>query len=268
LHVSDFDYDGEQVIGPTFAQQARRYVDNVLEARIGVDPKNLIDAGYQLNDKWYQIKISNKAYKEWADVKAIGIAVCETCQEAKVINNMQDSIRHCESCGAESSVIVQSDNYYGFEVEAMKTREYYMLVVDALLKVLPFDYIIKRLREECTADPYRAAESLRNSILDDNENYQEVLEQLAEYEELLKKKEEFENDVEEEIRELAVEHISDWEDQEEDPEVQQYRNHVFNAQSYTGPWRPFDQSLRTSLLIDFMGEEYSDEFEEMKARIV
>lgn len=79
LHISDHDFDGEAVIGPTFATQARRYTNNVLEARVGIRPRNVTDKGHSLDDKWYQIKLSNSGYERWAEKKALFLARCQNC---------------------------------------------------------------------------------------------------------------------------------------------------------------------------------------------
>jgi hypothetical protein len=158
LHISDHDFDGEQVIGPTFAEQARRYTPHVLEARVGIKPEHVERGLWE--EKWYQIKLSNSGYVAWAEEKALFLARCSRCENAWPIVGAigRDACPDCGSCSLVIQVETKAgDPAFGFEVEALKTRAYYGLLVDALLQVLPFDYILSRLRDECKAVAWDAA---------------------------------------------------------------------------------------------------------------
>lgn len=269
LHISDHDFDGEAVIGPTFGTQARRYTDNVLEARVGIRPKNVTDQGYALDDKWYQIKLSNSGYERWAEEKAIFLAACWTCNHSwPVIGTMQDAemtYSHlCPECGSEAELIdIEHDLAHGYEVEALETRDYYKLIVRALLQVLPFDYVIEKLRDECKASARNAAENITAEILRENDSYQALQ---ARIDELRQLTEQFERDAQDALERFAQPRISDWRHIEPDPTPEDFEDYVHAATDWATVWRPFSRQERTRQLVKFVQANMADEISEMKNR--
>lgn len=266
LHISDHDFDGEAVIGPTFGEQARRYTSHVLEARVGIWPEN-VERGEWL-DKWYSVKTNNKGYERWAEEKGLFLAECSVCGHLWPVKGAeargQDGWARahiCPSCQGESLNLVVRvgleivNQPHGFEVEALPTRSYYYLLVDALLRVLPFDYIIRRLREECTADAHSAAQAITEKICEANETYRTLLEEFDRLEAI---KAEFENRARDALQSLGEPHVSDWESDDLDPEPEEYKEWVRGASSWTGPWRPFQRSNRTEKLVQFLRETQGD----------
>lgn len=260
IHISDHDFDGEAVIGPTFAQQARRYTPHVLEARVGVKPEHVDD--WQAS--WYDVKVNNSGYIRWSEEKALFLAVCSdnpnhnwpvmgtTDSESTWMEN-----RHtCPMCGCVAQVVLIDDYQpHGFEVEALPTRAYYSLLVTALLEVLPFDYIIDRLRDECQADSDAAAASIQGDILENNEGYQAML---KEFDRLNTIKAKFEREVLDALEDLGAPLVDDWRDDGDDPKPKDYERYVGGADDYTGPWRPFDQQDRTDKLIEHLEKEEAE----------
>jgi hypothetical protein len=251
LHISDHDFDGEQVIGPTFAEQARRYTPHVLEARVGIKPEH-VDQGLW-REKWYQIKLSNSGYVAWAEQKALFLAECVNCNtQWPVVGAWAEN---CPNCGGVSLMIKvepgkDGDSAFGFEVEALKTRAYYGLLVDALLQVLPFEYIVSRLRDECKAVAQDAAEQIKDTILADNQSYQDLL---AEFDRLEAVKAEFEDRVQNTLTELGEPHTNDWRDtpystEQQDPDPVVFRTYVEDANGWAQAWRPFRTGDRTRSL--------------------
>jgi hypothetical protein len=259
LHISDHDMDGERIIGPTFGQQARRYTSHVLEARVGIKPESVDD----WQDKWYEVKVTNNGYIEWSERQALFISECSICGHRWL---QQGNIGNCPECNNETILTIKIgkdviNQPYGFEVEAMPTRNYYRLCVDALLQVLPFDYIIRKLREECTANASNAANEIQNAILEQNESYQALLRQ---FEHLTEIKEAFEQKVNSRLVELGEPHTKDWENDGDDPEPTDFENYVHQAQDWSGPWRPFRRENRTQKLIDFLKENHGDKIAEFE----
>lgn len=258
LHLSDYDFDGEAVIGPTFGEQARRYTPDVLEARIGIQPRAVSD----LAEATYQVKVSNKGYVSWAKEKAIFLASCGNCGEQQYVvgelNGHAD--RWCPTCGnAWNEIRVGEDPALGLEVEALPTNAYRPLIVDALLQVMDFWYIVQKLREEATADAWQASEAIMNAILNENEDYQELLGELERYERLEQLRQEFQQQILDTFYSLGsnMEDLYDW--QGDDPEVQDFVDHVANdSTDFASPWRPFDRWERTQLLTADMGETFED----------
>jgi len=277
LHISDHDFDGEAVIGPTFGDQARRYTPHILEARVGIKPENVLEAGREWADAWYQVKVSNKGYQKWAAAKALFAAQCSECGKTWAVEGianipmmvegatLEEAAHRCPECGgAALEMRLGRDTAHGFEVEALTTRDYRALLVKALLEVLPFSYIVQRLREDCKADAYQAAEATTVTILEDNESYQALT---AEIDRLSGIEAAFKSQVQDELYRIGAPHVSDWEDDDDDPEPDDFVRHVERAGSYGTPWRPFDKADRTKSLSEWLEEE-ADEAKELAAEEV
>ena len=250
LYISDHDFDGEAVIGPTFAGQARRYTPHILEARVGIKPHQVTDAGHQWLDKWYQVKVVNAGYKVWANEKALFLAQCIDCPHMWPVVGIDGGA--CPVCGGPHTTIdITKSAPHGFEVEALKTRDYYGLVVDALLQVLPFDYIVQRLREECVASAYDAARRVADEIYANNANYQALL---AEFDRLEGIKDEFERMVTDTLQDAGEPRVSDWQNDDPDPTPQEFRDYTERANGYVSPWRPFGKADRTASLAEWLRE--------------
>lgn len=261
LHISDYDFDGEAVIGPTFGNQAQRYTPHILEARVGVEPENVRDAGHAWDEKWYQVKVSNKGYQSWAEGKALFLAECTECGHQWPVVSVYPQTE-CPICGGTYNWMeIGTDTAHGFEVEALKTHDYYHLLVDALLQVLPFDYIVSRLRDECVASAEETARVLMDEICEVNEDYQQIL---AEFERLEILKTEFEDQVRDHFTALGDPHISDWRDDDDDPEEGDFQGHVEQASNWSTPWRPFRQGNRTNSLTNWLREDAADDVQEFE----
>lgn len=262
LHVSDYDFDGEAVIGPTFAQQARRYTSHILEARIGVMPENVLATKGELDADWYRVKVlKNKGYIGWAERKALFGATCSSCghhwpvigtlpqtnaESAKIDAHMHT----CPECGGMPYELnLETDTAYGYEVEALKTRDYYGCVVDTLLRVLPFEFIVERLRDQCTADTWQAVRHVADDVLAENVSFQRLE---REIEELEMARDKFRETLEGGLRDTAYGHEGDWRDEEDDPTPDAFRKHASEADRYTQPWRPFSRELRTDKLATWL----------------
>jgi len=259
IHLSDFDFDGEAVIGPTFGEQARRYTQWVVEARIGIEPKQVTNEGLELPDKWYIVKTSNNGYVRWAERQALYHARCE-CGHVWAVQGING--HYCPVCQSPVELDARRDDPHGLEVEALKTRDYYGLVVTALLEVLPIDYIIDKLRDECVANSYDAAREVTEDVLAQNPDYQRLLQ---EFDRLNEIKQEFEDQVRDELEAVAAPHEEDWRDDDDDPTEEDFQKHVVSATDYTGPWRPFRKSDRTAELVKWLREEAEDTIQELAA---
>ena len=256
LTISDFDYDGEAVIDPTFGEQARRYTSHVIEARVGIQPAHVTQKGLDLQDKWYTVKVkaNNKSSVAWADAKALYMASCSVCGKQSVVHGSDqtgnDSICHYAPFEDISPLV---DLAFGFEVEALPTRDYRSLLVDALLRVVPFDFIVERLRIETVADSDEAVRQILEKIAQDNPDFSDLRDEIARLQEQ-------ETAIETEIRDhldpLAREHKGDFADDGDDPVPADFVAHVENGQGY--PWRPFDAYRRTTLLVDLLRDTEAD----------
>lgn len=269
LYISDFDYDGEEVIGPTFAEQCRRYTWNVHEARIGVNPIHVQEHGYSLQEKGYEIKMNHGSSKKWAVDKAIKVMQCVSCEKSYLSQNIDG---HCNSCGG--SLVWMSTNQtpfldvksmkgaypaLGYEIESMRTREYYQLMAESLLRIMPLDEIIEGLRDDCTAELDLATEQIAREVCDQHPGYQELQEQLIE---LQNRMEGFRREVENWFYQEGEGHEADWRDDNDDPEEQEFIDHVIEASQYVEPWRPFNRNDRTQSMIDWFRDEFDYQINE------
>lgn len=264
LHVSDHDFDGEAVIGPTFGEQARRYTPHVLEARIGIVPQVVSEKGYALEDTMYSVKISHKGYVSWAEENALFLGRCTWCGKPQVVQGVHSNGHVSDCCSAPFEALrlgKGGDTAYGLEVEAMTVRDYHDLIVRALLEVLPFDYIVNRLRHHIKADPWTAAQRVRANIQAKNEDYQRLLEEFQRLEEI---KNEFDRNVENILYAIAEDHQGDFWEDGDDPEPEDFEEHVVEARDYTGPWRPFSTERRTDLLVEWITENEQTLIEDLQ----
>lgn len=253
IHISDYDYDGEVVIGPTFAKQIRRYTSNVLEARIGIKPTQVEEGDW--SESWYMAKIkNNKAYIKWANEKGLYRAKCADCGNTWAV--LQTGEHECPNCptGYAEVKLGGGTQVYGFEVEALYTKDYTELLVGAYLSVVTLDYVIEKLRDECQADASSAASQIKDEILTNNESYQALLEEFDRLEEI---KEEFEYKIQDAMYEIGRSHIGDWRDDDEDPTAEDFEDHVGKASVHTGPWRPFNSTARTAKLAEWLKAPYT-----------
>lgn len=247
IHVSDYDYDGEQVIGPTFAEQARRYTPHVDEARIGIQPDQVP------TDQWgtrsYKVKVSHRGSQDWANSKALFSAGCQACGHNWLI--IGTDVESCPRCYA-NEIIIDTDQPGGFEVEALTTRTFYPYFVDALLSLIPFTEIVHQLRTEAKPDPYQAADRVTDTLLEQNDAYQKTR---AEMQALEDKLQAFRVQVNDHIMAEARPRQEDYYDQGDDPDPDDFKGYVQEANGYTEPWRPFSKDERTKKLIEDLQED-------------
>lgn len=250
IHVSDYDYDGHQVIGPTFGEQARRYTPHVDEARIGIQPDQVpVD---QWGNKSYKVKVSHRGSQNWAAQRALFSAGCQSCGHNWLMIGF-DQRESCPNCQADpTDVVIDAGQPAGFEVEALTTRTFYPHFVDALLTLVPFGEIVERLRDECRPDPYNASDRVTDELLKGNTAYQETL---AEMQALQESIDGFRGRVNRHIYKEAEGRREDYYDMGDDPSPDDFRGFVREATDGTNPWRPFSQHDRTQALIEDLRED-------------
>lgn len=282
LTISDFDFDGESVIDPTFAAQLGRYTNHVVSARVGIQPgafrivtgRTWQDA-VETNDA-YAVKMKNSGYLKWAAEKALFWHKCRECGNAFVEQGAdlcdektgkRFCFVKCPECGssAEFLFVDKDTTAYGFEVEAMFTRDYYGLIVKALLTVLDFDYLVSKLRDECRADPRQAIVPAVQQILEENASYKKLLQ---EFERLEIIKSEFEDRAKNGLEAQAVSMVGQWRNEEEDPTPDDFEAYVKGVQGYVSVWRPFAQALRTKKLTAWVFKTCQDTIEKFKEETI
>lgn len=260
VYISDYDFDGEAVIGPTFGEQARRYTNNIVEVRVGINPENVVSYGLDPTQSWYRVKVSNKGYVGWAQKKALFRAVCDQCGQEWVhtgtcedAGDVQDL---CPGCGGLPVPFgVEDEVPHGYEVEALKTRQYYPLLAAAVIEAIGFGKIVSRLRDECRPSVTSATQTVVRNALEDNWYYAALKEQLSKLEEEIAA---LEQAAEEVVTPLCEQHAGDFRDEGDDPAEEDFAQHVHHARRYSSAWRPFNSHHRTELLTEKVWQRYDD----------
>lgn len=281
LVVSDFDFDGHAVIDPTFSEQISRYTDHVVSQRVGIVPQQFVDVtgrtwedAVETNDA-YRLKLKNDGYLRWAAEHALFWHRCNECGHEFVGQGGDwiskkggfDACVKCPKCGRLTSLLYidKDSDARGFEVEAIYTRQYYSLIVDALLKVLDFDALLSKMRDECKANAGNAVEPIIDDILSENDSYQRLLE---EFEQLETKKQDFENRARSELLTYAEPNITKFRHLQDDPAPADFQGYVSSASGYVTPWRPFSIALRTDALTELVRDEQGIRIDELKKEVL
>jgi len=277
LHLSDHDYDGQAVIGPTFGDQMRRYIDITGEARVGVRPEHVIDVTPDPWEASYQVKMNNAAYREWADQHALVMATCSSCgheafsigvspvnynpklyQGNEFITTANDP---CPRCGSLMQVTISDyERPHGFEVEALQSADYYAAMVDQLLSLVDWYTIIDGLRDISTRNVSGMNISFRmeNEFAGNVEKYIKISNAI----DILRNAQddlvtEIRTNLERKANELiSARHNELW-GLGDDPDIQDFVDHVLDsARSGSGyVWRPFPVYDREDLVAQWIRED-------------
>jgi hypothetical protein len=255
VHLSDHDYDGEKVIGKTPADQARRYLTPIHEARFGVMPQQVIEVYITPEDVWrasYQVKQGNDSYIRWAEEKALYWVQCDKCGREQYVIGTQDD-RSCSDLCNGTLEILNEKEPHGFEVESLQTRTYYRALVKAILSKVRFSSVVKGLRVTARPSASQVVSSITDTILEENKRYQNLLKA----EEVIDSaKEELKAAVEKYLTPYIEEYISENTDAidalQDDPEPDDYEDHVvsYGTTSYAWPWQPFSRSQRVEKITE------------------
>lgn len=291
LVISDWDYDGESVIAPTFVEQMRRYIpdDKLNWVRVGIKPEQVEQLGYSLLDKAYQVKYHvNSAYTAWCRDKAIFDIRGEAYQgegefdavvsEAKYLSpNLGYALR-------DNGHVLKHDTLkqifelcppLGYELDALKRVEYAELIVEGLLTMIPWDTLIDALSRKAWSKVDEVTEDLVRAVLADNADYQDLDQHItdlrAQFEALIAdlegKKGDFESTVRMEIEPL----VELWKDDERiaknDPEPQQesMAAHLRKVDAWDH-WQPFNHWDRNGAHGEVVEEEEEETLTELRNR--
>lgn len=270
LHLSDHDYSGEAVIGPTFGEQLRRYTPHVLEARIGILPTTVPRKEWPA--RWYEVPVKHSGDVTWANEKSLLDVECVSCGTRVSISGVYDQCPECYQQAAPH-IAAEKDGRqvklylmpHGFEVEAMPTRTYYEYAVTALLEVLDFYDILEHLRDECKADSWAAAEHITSRLLQFHKGYNALEEEIRRLRDIAAN---YEDEMRDRLRNLGYPMEGDFRDLEDDPEESEFYEHVESASRHTGPWEPFDPQVRTDALVRRLRAQNRDEIKAWFAQTI
>jgi hypothetical protein len=273
IHLSDHDFDGEGVIGPTFGEQMRRYLNNIEEARIGVKPEQVESATGNAWDASYQVKVSNKGYRDWANEKALFWATCDQCGHEQYVIGCDEngaSQEECANCGSfELNVIDSSyDEPHGFEVESLRSSDYYRAMVDAVLDLHDFQDIVEQLRSNCKPNLWSIIEQIKDEKLKEIPRYQKLSQAI---DLLTAAQQELEHNFDAVLQDYVNDAINEHNDSlwalQDDPTVDDLKDYVVEQarSGYGAVWRPFSSAIRERYILDRLeeNEEVSDALSEL-----
>jgi hypothetical protein len=258
IHLSDHDFDGEGVIGPTFGEQLRRYLGNVIEARIGVKPTQVQEIVDNAWDASYQVKVSNKGYRDWANEKALFWATCAQCGHEQFVIGCDEngaSQEECSNCGSfELNVLDESyDEPHGFEVESLRSADYYRAMVDAVVELVDWESIVSEMRRSAKPVSWDIISTIKTEKLDSIPQYHKIQEAISI---LQNAQSQLETEVDNVLSGVVEDTIHDmeweWRDMGEDPTIDEFKDYVVQQarSGYGSVWRPFNLSERNQLIVD------------------
>lgn len=267
LHISDHDYDGEAVIGPTFAEQARRYTPFIREARVGITPEMIEEqvekTGTEIEKFWYPIKQSNKAYKDWANKEAMWEYGCSVCGKAHVYQG--EFAHHCPICGNSIFIADRHGIPYGFEMEALPKRILFEKAARILIEMLGEDYLVDQLRQSCEPTIWRSAEDVVAHWLEDHEEYQRVKAILEGIEPLRNAVQNYLYSLQAIVEKQGEKRKNDYYNLGDHPDMEDFVTHAREARM--GSWSPFSVRQRTEALTQdliYYLEDFKDELDEVE----
>jgi hypothetical protein len=292
LVISDWDYDGESVIAPTFVQQLRRYVpDEYLHwVRVGIRPEQVEQMGYSPESKAYQVKYHvNSAYTSWCRDKALFEVY------GQIYNGLDDAV--IDHAGYLSPILgyqLQNRNGdplkhdtlkkiyelvppLGFELDALKRVEYASLVVEGLLQMISWDDLLEALSKKAWANPDSVSRRLTEEVLDNNDDYIDLTSHIEELERkfaelmanLHQKREDFEAHAREAVEPLVQSWLDDErvKDNDQEPEQEDLAGHLRLLNPYDH-WQPYQQYRRNDALVSVVRDEEQDTLNELMAETI
>lgn len=276
MHLSDHDFDGEGVIGPTFGDQLRRYLNNVVEARFGVKPTQVQDVVENVWDASYQVKVSNKGYRDWANEKALFWATCNQCGHEQFVINIDpdDHIARydtCEGCRTSEATLEVADSAFdephGFEVESLKSADYYRAMVDAVCEMVDWGSIVYEMRRAAHPNSWEVISAIKQEKLDAIPRYHKIQDAIRILQEA---EQQLESSVDKVLSGVVEDYIHDmewdWRSLGQDPTTDEFKDYVVAEarRGYGNVWRPFNISERNQLIIDAV-KDNSDISEQLDA---
>ena len=289
--ISDWDYDGEAVIAPTFGNQISRYVDESLinSVRVGIRPAQVEALGYRPEDKFYQVKFdTNSAYTSWCRTHALFAA------NGDVYRNLIDlwdrdpyAYDNAHPAFMTEEQRLPPDQYdhkalkaifqnlppMGFELDALKRVEYATIMVEGLLQMIPWDTLLEALSKKAWSNDHDVTEMLVKDILDDNEDYSELDKHIGDlrdqFEELIagleERESEFRNDIWQQVYELVKQYNEDDRIKGDDPEPteEEFAGHLRQTQIWEH-WQPYKKADRDKCHEDVVKEEEEEALQELK----
>jgi len=270
LVISDWDYDGERVIAPTFVEQMRRYIpDHLMNwVRVGIKPAQVEGLGYNLADKAYQVKYHvNSAYTAWCRDNAIFDINGEVYQGEDEFERVVTHAKYLSPTLGYAlrdngdlkhdilKAVFEQCPPLGFELDALKRVEYATLIVEGLLTMISWEDLIGALSKKAWSNTDSVVSDLAQDIFRENEDYQELDTHINElrqrFEELLENLEQTKTDFEQRVRDKLEPVVEEWNEDgritEDDPEPseEEMAKHLRQVNAWEH-WQPFNAYTRNA----------------------
>lgn len=221
LVISDWDYDGEAVIAPTFVNQMERYIDPDLIkwCRVGIKPGQVEDAGYDVSETAYMVKAHvNSAYSRWCRENGVFVYEDRTYynldelwadlpdwQQDEWLDVMLGALEQKE--GKRDRKAIEKEYGYipadyqvlaqyhaplvalykhiaplGYELDAIRRTEYADIIIEGLLTMVDWDTYLEALSQKAWADPQEVIAALQRKVLNTNADYSDLTDHIRELE--------------------------------------------------------------------------------------
>lgn len=222
LVISDWDYDGEAVIAPTFVNQMERYIDPDLIqwVRVGIRPQQVEVAGYEVSETAYMVKAHvNRAYSQWCREKGVFLYENQVYynldtlwgdlpdwQQDSWLDVMLSALDTRE--GKRDRQVIEKEHGYlpadyqilaqyhtplvalyehlaplGYELDAIRRTEYADIIIDGLLEMVDWNVYQEALSKKAWADPQAVIANLQKEVLENNDDYIDLSSHIRELEE-------------------------------------------------------------------------------------
>jgi hypothetical protein len=289
LVISDWDYDGEAVIAPTFVNQMRRYIpEHLLNwVRVGIKPEQVERLGHVPEDKWYQVKYHvNSAYSTWCKRNALFDVNGEVYQgegEFEFVVSLakyksptlgyalQDNGHDLDHSTLKK--IFELVPPLGYELDALKRVEYADLIIEGLLTMVPWETLLDALSRKAWSEPEQVTDELVQEILYDNQDYidldRHITDLRTQFEELIAKLEGQKSQFEEHAHNTLFPLVEDWKEDERiaeddpEPDVDDMAEHLRQVQVWNH-WQPYSRHTRNSAHRRVVSEEEEETIRELK----
>lgn len=213
IAASDWDYDGKEVIAPTFAAQLETYIpkERITWVRAGITPAQVeqIKGDWESSEyllKW-NVAGGLMSYLQWSKDNAVIHFKCQSCGEsaytigtvcpfchsdqiqliasdlvdydaldALVSGNIEGLDKETIKALKESYIeFFENNTPKGFELEALTRVQQCQLLIDGFLEMIEWDELVDALSTEEAPSKWDVIYGVIRNLVSENESYVELL---------------------------------------------------------------------------------------------
>lgn len=295
LAISDWDYDGEAVIAPTFVRQMERYIDPTLInwVRVGIKPRQVEDMGYNVQSKGYQVKYHvNSAYTNWCRSKAVFNVEGTTYNGLEELREDRDwlyeqfflkypdGIPEPHELGhSDLKDLFERFPPLGYELDALKRTEYASIIIEGLLTMIAWEDLIGALSHKAWSRNGDVVDILQREVLDANKDYQELTKHIGElqqeFEDRIGQLESQQREFSDKVYSSLMPLVQYWDEDERITKddnknwatKEKMANHLRMIDAFNH-WQPFSSRTRNDCHAEVVREEQTGDLERLKAKTI